>query len=81
MKQYIPKLVIADDRQATFEGQSSQPENSGDTLSQIHVEYSALIAHLGDRCAADGNMNFLSATLKYLTNTYKASTLKHILHS
>ena len=43
MKQYIPKLVIADDRQATFEGQSSQPENSGDTLTQIRVEVKRLI--------------------------------------
>jgi len=50
-------------------------------LSSLIKQYSALIAHLGDRCAADGNMNFLSATMKYLTNTYKASTLKHILHS
>ena len=38
MNQCIPKLVIADDREATFEWQSSQPENSGDTLIQIRVE-------------------------------------------
>ena len=38
IKQCIPKFVIADDREATFEGQSSQPENSGDTLTEICVE-------------------------------------------
>ena len=43
IKQYIPKLVIADDREATFEGKSSQPENSGDTLTQIRVEVKRLV--------------------------------------
>ncbi|XP_015760899.1 PREDICTED: uncharacterized protein LOC107340069 isoform X2 [Acropora digitifera] len=32
------QISSGDDRQATFEGQSSQPENSGDTLTQIRVE-------------------------------------------
>ncbi|XP_067041734.1 uncharacterized protein [Acropora muricata] len=32
------QISPGDDRQATFEGQSSQPENSGDTLTQIRVE-------------------------------------------
>ena len=46
-------------------------------LSSLIKQYSALIAHLGDRCVANGNMTFLSTSLKYLTNTYKASTPKH----
>jgi len=43
IKQHIPKLVIADDYEAMFEGQSSQPENSGDPIIQICVEVKRLI--------------------------------------
>lgn len=37
------QISPGDDREATFEGQSSQPENSGDTLTQIRVEVKRLI--------------------------------------
>ena len=43
IKQHIPKLVIAGDYEAAFEGQSSQPENSGDDFIQIHVEVKRVI--------------------------------------
>ena len=49
IKQHISKLVIADDHEAMFEGQSSQPEkfmsfnDSGDTFIQIRVEVKRLI--------------------------------------
>ena len=49
IKQHISKLVIADDYEAMFEGQNSQPEkllsfnDSGDTFIQIRVEVKRLI--------------------------------------
>ena len=43
IKQHIQKLVIAGDYEAASEGQSSQPENSGDAFIQIRVEVKRLI--------------------------------------
>lgn len=61
IKQYIPKLGIADDNEAMFEEQSSQPENSGNAFIQRCLEVKRIFVFLTAICLIPTNKMCLNA--------------------